>query len=112
MKFKLGAEIPVGTIVYKMVRESRRRGRRVLTCIVTRPGFCPLVKEGVGKCRVAEVLVIGCSNKKETVWESDYDPNFKYKLYNKKGTKFNTDKYEVCTEGIHVFLSKRAAERY
>ena len=116
MKFKCGATIPVGTLVYKKVYEPSIYGRgqaRVITCIVTKPGFCPNRKEGAGKSRVPEVLVISVTGKtKATTFISGWDTDFEYKLYEKRSTKFNKDKDQVCTDGIHVFLTKSAAQRY
>ena len=120
MKFKCGKDIPVGTLVYKKVYEpiyndgwvSKGVGR-VITCVVTKPGFCPNIKEDAGKCRVGEVLVIGVSGKTSvTTFVSGWDTNFKYTLYKKARTKLDTNKNTVCTEGIHVFLTKSAATRW
>lgn len=120
MKFKSGADIPVGTIVYKKVyydKYTHREVAAVLTCVVTKPGFCPSYNNG-GKCRVREVKVlraesIGGIQLTETQFYSLYDSSFKYKLgHRTRRNTFNTDIHEVCTDGIHVFLSKSLARKY
>lgn len=114
MKYKFGSTIPVGTLVYKKVCETvSPYNSRVLTCIVTKPGFCPNKTDGgMKKCRVREVFVAGVSGGKETEFQSTYISSFHYKLYQKKGTTFDTNKNNVCTDGIHVFLTKREAQNY
>ena len=129
MKFKKNATIPVGTIVYKKVAVVHRLtvDTVVLTCVVTKPGFCPGVDED-RKCRVAQVIPISAENivwdsrrakrkylpitDEKTVFSSIHKPSFRYKLYRKATTRLNTDKTKVCASGIHVFLTKRCARNY
>jgi hypothetical protein len=131
MKFEKGKDIPVGTVVYKAAWDKPRLDKSgwndatkrqvVLTMIVTKPGFCNNdLYERWNKCRVREVLVTKIEytdrepggKKALTEAYSNKNVKFKYTLYGKRGTKFDTRKDQACAGGIHCFLTKTEARAY
>ena len=120
MKFKGGDTIPVGTIVYKKVHATDALGRHinvVLTMIATKPGICTLNPWGQ-KCRVAEALVIKAETTSgrpvtSTTFDSPLYRGKKYKLYSKyTPDKFDSNTYDMCSNGVNCFLTKTQARNF
>mgnify|MGYP006370450787 CR=1 FL=1 len=120
--------IPRGTTVWKKLRDST-----IAELIVLEDGLIPessrlqiqsktklMAGGNYRKCRVPAAYVVALypsswntSCTPITEGRSDYDYNFVYKLNEVvRPREYDTSEFIVCTNGLHVFLTRGEAEAY
>lgn len=127
--------IPAGTTVWK-----KARGHEIIELIVLEDGIIPTINRKqvqaktrkiaadktkaaweagctahFRKCRVPKVYVKSITDRDENstyLARSDFNSNFVYTVGNVVTSDYDNNADVVCTEGIHVFLTREEAVAY